>query len=134
LNHLKGIVPDYSKSNTFHKRTNVFDFTGHDKIGGNFLKPDFEHGDLNCPFFKQKVVITGVFEKITRQEIAQLLKEKGADIDTIVSDKTNYIISGVDPGPSKIRKFEALKIKGHDIKLLSESDFLYIIQTYKCNP
>jgi DNA polymerase-3 subunit epsilon len=134
LNHLNGIVPDYSKSNTFHKRNNVFDFSGHEKIGSTFLKPDFEHGDSNCPFYRRKIVITGVFENITRQEIAQLLKEKGADIDTNVTEKTDFIISGVDPGPSKIRKFEMLKTKGHDIKLLSETDFLNIIQNYNCNP
>ena len=132
LKHLNGICPDFSKSNTFHKRTNVFDFSGHDKIESNFLKPDFEHGDSNCPFFKRKVVITGVFEKITRKEVAQILKEKGADIDTCVNNKTDFLISGVDPGPSKIRKAEALKLEGHDIKILSETDFLTVIQNYRC--
>jgi DNA polymerase III subunit epsilon len=132
LNHLKGIKPDFLKINT-QEKSSLFDFTGHDKIKGNLLKPDFEHGDSECPFYKRKVVITGVFTKISRQELATILKEKGADIDTSVTDKTNYLIAGADPGPSKIRKFEVLHSKGNDIKLIYEDDFLEIINTYNCN-
>jgi len=48
--------------------------------------------------------------------LLKFLKGKGADIDTAVNNKTDFLISGVDPGPSKIRKAEALKLKGHDIR------------------
>lgn len=123
LNYINEIKPDFSKV-TSQKRSNIFDFTGHDKIHGECLKPDFENGDPSCPFFKKKVVITGVFSKISRQEIAKMLKEKGADLDTSVTERTNYIISGIDPVPSKIRKFETLKKGGFDINLVSETDFL----------
>jgi len=133
LNYLNGIKPDFSKVNT-QKKSNLFDFTGHDKINSTLLKPDFEHGDSECPFYKRKVVITGIFSKISRQGLAAILKEKGADIDTGVTDKTNYLIAGADPGPSKIRKLELLQSKGYDIKLLSEDDFLEIIKTYNCKP
>lgn len=133
LNHLNGIKPDFSKVKT-QKKSNLFDFTGHDKINSAMLKPDFEHGDTDCPFYKQKVVITGVFSKISRQDLAGILKEKGADIDTGITDRTNYLIAGIDPGPSKIRKLESLQSRGHNIKLLSEDDFLEIIKTYNCKP
>lgn len=132
INHLNNIKPDFSIVN-ISKKSNLFDFTGHERIQGDCLKPDFENGDTECPFFKKKVVITGVFSKISRQQIAQLLKEKGADLDTGVTEKTNYIISGMDPGPSKIRKFETLKKGGFDINLVSENDFLEMIKDSRCN-
>ena len=123
INYLNNIKPDFSKASTT-KRLNLFDFTGHDRIQGDCLKPDFENGDSSCPFYKKKVVITGVFSKISRQEIASILKEKGADLDTSITDRTNYLISGLDPGPTKIRKFESLKKAGFDINIVSETDFL----------
>ena len=131
LNYLNRIPPDMTKINA-SKKSNLFDFTGHERIKGESLKPYFDNGDPNCPFFKKKVVITGVFSKISRQEIAKILKEKGADVDTSVTDKTNYIISGIEPGPSKIRKFEILKRSGHDINLLSETDFIDAIKDSTC--
>lgn len=123
INCINGIKPDWTKTNTL-KRTNLFDFSNHDRIKGECLKPDFENGDPDCCFFKKKVVITGVFTKVTRSEISRLLKEKGADVDTSVTDRTNYLITGIEPGPVKIRKYEALKMKGTDIKLMLEDDFL----------
>lgn len=132
LNYLNGIQQDFSKCKSSNKK-NPFDFSGHERIHGDCLKPDFEHGDVKCPFFKKKVVITGVFSKISRPEIAELLKEKGADIDTGVTPKTNYIISGTDPGPSKIRKFETLRNGGADIHLVSEDDFLIMIKESQHN-
>jgi len=132
LNHLNGIKPDFSKV-IVSKKTNLFDFSGHERIHGDCLKPDFDNGDAGCPFYKKKVVITGVFSKISRQEIAELLKEKGADIDRGVTAKTNYLISGTDPGPSKIRKFETLKMEGSDIHLVSEDDFLVMIKESQCS-
>lgn len=127
LNFLNGVKPDFSKAQP-EKKVNLFDFSGHDRIHGACLKPDFENGDSKCPFFKKKVVITGVFSKISRQDLAQLLKEKGADLDTGVTKNTNFIISGIEPGPSKIRKFETLKTEGHDIQLVSEDKFLEMIE------
>lgn len=126
LNVLSGNKPDFSKAQPV-KKVNPFDFSSHDRIHGACLKPDFENGDCHCPFFKKKVVITGVFSKISRQDLAQLLKEKGADLDTGVTKNTNFIISGIEPGPSKIRKYETLKTEGHDIQLVSEDKFFEMI-------
>lgn len=131
LNYIHDIKPDFLKSDGIKHKSNLFDFSGHDKIDSDYLKPNFENGDCDCPFFKQKVVITGVFSKITRQEIAQMLQEKGADVDTSITDKTNYLIAGADPGPSKIRTLEALKSKGKSIQLISEQQFLDMINGRK---
>lgn len=131
LNYLNNIKPDYLKTDSIKHKSNLFDFSGHERIDGNYLKPDFENGDCDCPFFKQKVVITGVFSKISRQEIAQMLKEKGADVDSSITEKTNFLIAGADPGPSKIRTLETLKSSGKSIQLISEQQFLNMINGTK---
>lgn len=126
IKYLNNIKPDYSKCERSSK-SNLFDFSGHERIEGDYLKPDFENGDSECPFFRQKVVITGVFSNISRQEIAQMLKEKGADIDTSITERTNFLITGKDPGPSKIRTVETLIKNGKSIQLISEQQFLSMI-------
>lgn len=126
IKYLNNIKPDYSKCEQ-SKKSNLFDFSGHEKIESDYLKPDFENGDSECPFFRQKIVITGIFSNISRQEIAQMLKEKGADIDTSITDRTNFLIAGKDPGPSKIRTVETLIKKGKSIQIISEQQFLSMI-------
>ena len=127
LNYLNQIQPDFSKI-THKNKSSIFDFTGHEKICGDTLNPDFKNGDPSCLFYRKKVVITGIFNKIPRQTIAEILKELGADVDAGVTAHTNFIITGMDPGPSKIRKAETMAKDGYDIHLITENDFVSILE------
>jgi len=111
---------DGSKVNRLEKSS--YKFTYHEKINSQFLKPDFEVQDINNPFFMKKVVITGVYKKITRNEIAEIVKNKGADIDTSVTPKTSFLISGDEPGPAKIKK--AIE---YNVQIISEEEFYAMI-------
>ncbi len=127
LNYLNGVKPELIIIEEEEEKS-LYDFRGHERIKGNVLKPNFEIADCNNPFYRKKVVITGIFDSISRQEIAQILKDRGADVDTSVSEKTDIIISGREPGPSKLRKVDALKAKGHKIIVASETDFLNMVK------
>ncbi len=78
-------------------------------------------------FIIKKVVFTGVLEKIKRLEAAQIVKNMGADIDTGITKKTNFVITGTDPGPSKMNKIIKYNNDGCNIKILYEKDFLEMI-------
>lgn len=85
--------------------------------------------DMNCSFFENKaVLITGVFGSFTRAEIKQVLENKGAIIKSDVSSKVDYVIAGIDAGPSKMEKIEALQEKGHHIQVINEESLLEIFK------
>ncbi len=99
-------------------------FAGHERITGDLLRPDLECGDKNHLFFNKKIVFTGVLDKITREEAARLVKSKGADIDTGICKKTDYVIVGHGAGPSKLKKIEEYNMSGSFIKILNEDEFV----------
>jgi DNA polymerase-3 subunit epsilon len=99
---------------------------GHKVLCGDVLQKDLSCADPNNPFYDRKVVITGVFN-IERQELANQLKTMGADIDTGVGSKTNYLLIGDEPGPSKLRKFDELIAAGKDVRKIYQQDLDLIL-------
>ncbi|WP_298238887.1 NAD-dependent DNA ligase LigA [uncultured Algibacter sp.] len=65
------------------------------------------------------VVVTGVFESISRNELKKLIEDNGGKVSSSISSKTSYIVAGNNMGPSKKEKAEKL-----DIVLISEYEFL----------
>lgn len=133
LKVLDGNKPDFSnitlksKSKTRTKQQ-LSNFDGHERIQGDSLKPDLENADKNSPFYSKKVVITGVFYNIDRLSIARIAKEMGADVDTNITKRTNFVIVGADPGPSKMEKVNRYNSEGCNITTLTEKDFLELIE------
>ena len=66
-------------------------------------------------FSGKKFVLTGTLEKYTRDEAAQLIKERGGKVSGSVSQKTDYLLLGEDPG-SKLDKAKKLGVKILDEK------------------
>lgn len=87
------------------------------------LIPDFEHATSDSLFFKRKVVFTGDLVNFTRTEAAHRIKLLGADVNTSISKKTDFVILGRNPGPSKMEKIRTLKIP-----TITEDDFLKMLE------
>ena len=68
----------------------------------------------------QSIVITGVFESISRNELKKLIEDNGGKVSSSISSKTSYIVAGANMGPSKKEKAEKL-----NIELLNEHQFLH---------
>lgn len=60
-------------------------------------------------FTGKKFVLTGSLEHYTRDEAAQLIKERGGKISNSVSKKTDYVLVGTNPG-SKLQAAKKLHI------------------------
>ena len=71
----------------------------------------------------QSIVITGVFESISRNELKKLIEDNGGKVSSSISSKTSYIVAGDNMGPSKREKAEKL-----NIELLNEYNFLHKIK------
>jgi DNA ligase (NAD+) len=70
----------------------------------------------------KRFVITGTFEKMSREEIENLIKQNGGKTQNDVNAKTSFLILGENPGS----KFE--KAKKINIKIISLEEFLEIIK------
>lgn len=125
LNLLKGIEPDFSKITPQSvKPGNFFQQEGHERLCGNVLKPDLENADSSSPFYAKKVVFTGVLPSIKRKEAADMVKKLGADIDTSITKRTDFVVTGSAPEPSKMKKIEQFNSQGYDIRIIYEEEFL----------
>jgi DNA polymerase-3 subunit epsilon len=74
-------------------------------------------------FIKGKnIVITGDFSKFPKRKVLEsIIKEKGGAIQAGISSKTNIVIMGQAPGPSKVEKLHQLIGKGVLISLVNEN-------------
>lgn len=73
---------------------------------------------VNSAFDGKRFVVSGVFEKYSREEIKSEIESLGGIIGSSVSSKTDFLVAGEGMGPSKKAKAEALKIT-----ILSEQDY-----------
>ncbi len=102
---------------------------GRQNITGDVLKPDLINVEnINNPFYNKKVVISGTYETWPdRTDLAKILKNLGADIDTSVSKRTNILCAGTGVGPSKIRKMQQNIEEGFDSIILSEKEIIELL-------
>jgi len=75
------------------------------------------------PLKGKTFVLTGALEKMTRDEAKEKIRLLGGEISESVSKKTNYLILGKEPGPTKLEKAKKL-----GIKTLTEKEFLQLIK------
>jgi DNA polymerase-3 subunit epsilon len=103
-------------------------FAGHDRLTGDILRPNLNIQNTNNPFYSKKVVFTGVLQTITRENAAKKIQELGADIDTGVNKRTDFVIVGHGAGPSKLKKIQDYNSSGSNIKIIREDEFLTMIK------
>ena len=64
------------------------------------------------------IIISGVFERHSRDELKTLIEKNGGVNVTSISSKTDFVLAGANMGPAKREKAEKL-----NISIISESDF-----------
>ncbi len=69
------------------------------------------------------IVISGVFQKHSRDELKDLIEKNGGKNTGSISGKTNYLLAGDNMGPEKLKKAEKL-----GVAIISEDDFLKMIE------
>ena len=69
------------------------------------------------------IVISGTFEKHSRDEYKAMIEQNGGKNSGSISAKTSYVLAGDNMGPSKLEKAESL-----GIKIISEDDLLEMLE------
>jgi DNA ligase (NAD+) len=67
-------------------------------------------------------VVSGVFEKFSRDDLKKAIEENGGKVGSSISAKTDFVVAGDNMGPAKLEKANQLKIT-----IISENDFLEMI-------
>ena len=67
-------------------------------------------------------VVSGVFNKMSRNELKKSIEDNGGKVSSSISKKTNFIIAGDNMGPSKRTKAEEL-----GIPIISEDDYIAML-------
>jgi DNA ligase (NAD+) len=68
-------------------------------------------------------VISGVFENFERDDLKELIKNKGGKVLSSVSAKLDYLLAGENMGPAKKEKAQEL-----GVQIISEKDFINMIR------
>ncbi len=68
-------------------------------------------------------VISGVFERVSRNDLKKMIEDNGGKVSSSISSKTNYLVAGANMGPSKLAKAEKL-----GTNIISEDDFLNMLE------
>jgi DNA ligase (NAD+) len=68
-------------------------------------------------------VISGVFNKYSRDELKDLIEKNGGKNVGSVSAKTNYLVAGENMGPAKLEKATQL-----GVNIISENDFINMLE------
>ncbi|MDB5010930.1 MAG: ligase LigA, partial [Mucilaginibacter sp.] len=67
-------------------------------------------------------IISGVFEKYSRDELKDIIEQNGGKILSSISPKLNYLVAGDNMGPSKLEKATKL-----NIPIISDEELLGMI-------
>jgi DNA ligase (NAD+) len=74
-------------------------------------------------------IISGVFEKYSRDELKDIIEQNGGKILSSISAKLNYLVAGDNMGPSKLEKANKL-----NIPIISDGELLAMINPGQSSP
>ncbi len=67
-------------------------------------------------------VVSGVFEKVSRNELKKMIEDNGGKVSGSISSKTSFVVAGDNMGPSKKEIAESL-----GVPIISEDEFLGMV-------
>ncbi|MGC4039310.1 MAG: NAD-dependent DNA ligase LigA [Flavobacterium sp.] len=67
-------------------------------------------------------VVSGVFEKFSRDDLKKAIEDNGGKVGSSISAKTDFVVAGDNMGPAKLEKANQLKVP-----IISENDFLEML-------
>jgi len=110
----------------FHDYENIKTINALIEAGLNFETEQPDEDLLptsELPLANKSFVVSGVFEKYSRNELKDIIEKKGGQNVSSLSSKTSYLLAGEKMGPEKKKKAEQL-----NIPIITETDFDKLIQ------
>jgi DNA polymerase-3 subunit epsilon len=100
------------------------------------ITPQTDTFDQHHPFFGAGIVFTGTLESMVRRDAMQHVVNLGGHCPTTVTKDTSFLVVGDQDfrkftdgiSSSKMKKAQNLRAAGSDIELISEDDFLRMLE------
>ncbi|MBA4368423.1 MAG: DNA ligase [Desulfobacterium sp.] len=83
---------------------------------------EYEKKTMGSPIAGKGIVFTGKMKKGSREDMQVQARKLGANVQTTVSGKTDYLVCGADVGDSKIRKAQIV-----NVKIITEEEYFQIV-------
>ncbi len=92
------------------------------EAGLQFKMDESEIADFSEKLSGQTFVVSGVFQKFSRDEIKALIEKNGGKNSSSISSKTSFIVAGDNMGPAKLEKAKKL-----EIPIIGEDDLISMV-------
>lgn len=106
----------------FFSKTSNLEMIEQLKQAGLKLAVEDEQALVSDKLMNKTVVISGVFNQFSREEIKNMVELHGGKNASSISSKTDFVVAGENMGPAKLEKAVSL-----NIKILDEQAFLDMI-------
>lgn len=109
--------------NWFSKAEHILIINKLKEVGLQFHIGEDKIANITDKLSGLNIIISGTFEKYSRDELKQMIEQNGGKNVGSISKKTNYLIAGENMGPSKLEKATQL-----GVPIISEYDFLKMLE------
>ncbi len=92
-------------------------------VGVQFEVVETVNPNATTIFSGKIFVVSGVFEKFSRDELKKAIEDNGGKVGSSISAKTDYVVAGDNMGPAKLDKATKL-----NVSIISEEDFLNLLK------
>ncbi|MEK7593188.1 MAG: NAD-dependent DNA ligase LigA, partial [Patescibacteria group bacterium] len=119
---IRDIGPKVAQSiyDWFHNERNIKFLEKFERVGVQIQSIKYQVSSIKLK--GKTFVLTGSLELMSRDKAKEKIRELGGDVSESVSKKTDYVITGNEPGS----KYERAKELG--VKILAENDFLKLLK------
>ncbi len=94
------------------------------KYGVQFEIVEKINPDATDKLLGKTFVVSGVFEKFSRDDLKKAIEDNGGKVGSSISSKTDYVVAGDNMGPAKLEKASKL-----NIPIISENEFMSLIDS-----
>jgi DNA polymerase III subunit epsilon len=84
--------------------------------------------DPSHPLHGRRVVVTGVLRSMTREEVLEAVAAVGGRTVANLSAQVDYLVTGSDPGWSKVSRARELQAAGARLQVIDESRLLGLLK------
>ena len=74
-------------------------------------------------FAGKTIVVSGVFEQLSRNELKAKIEANGGKVGSSISTKTDFLVAGDKMGPAKLEKAKQL-----NVQIITEQDFINLVE------
>ncbi|MDO4870819.1 MAG: NAD-dependent DNA ligase LigA [Candidatus Saccharibacteria bacterium] len=94
------------------------------KLLDNNVEPYYQNQAMGGKLSGQKIVITGTLENISRDQMAEKIRQAGGEFQSAITRDTTLLLVGANVGASKRQKAEK-----YGVKIISQVDFEQLLNS-----